>query len=85
MLGDAGGSLTSTASSMPHLDQHSALPPESIMGCDNTPRFRLFISYRVMWLLLEAAGGGDDSDYDAAADREPFKEIHCIQYFLITK
>ncbi|KAI4827016.1 hypothetical protein KUCAC02_030444, partial [Chaenocephalus aceratus] len=37
--GDAGGSLTSGASSMPHLDQHSALPPESIMGCDKTPHF----------------------------------------------
>ncbi|KAK5601960.1 hypothetical protein CRENBAI_018601, partial [Crenichthys baileyi] len=30
LLGDAGGSLTSTASSMVHLDQYSALPPEFI-------------------------------------------------------
>lgn len=37
---------------MPHLDQHSALPPESIMGCDNTPHFGLFI------IVDDGAGGG---------------------------
>lgn len=62
---------------MLHLDQHSALPPESIMGCDNTPHF--FISWRMMQLLLLAAddGGGDDDDELAGSkvDREPFIEV----------
>lgn len=51
---------------MPHLDQHSALPPESIMGCDNTHHFGLFISQWMMWLLLLAAvgGGGASGDDD---------------------
>lgn len=38
-----------------------------------------------MRLLLVAAGGGDDGDYDVVVvsemDREPFIEVRCIQYF----
>lgn len=64
---------------MPHLDQHSALPPESIMGCDNTAHFGLFISWSMSWLLLVAADGGDDGDYDVVEvskmDREPLIEV----------
>lgn len=54
---------------MLHLDQHSALPPESIMGCDNTPPFfsspfYFFLSMWMMQLLLEPAADGDGNDYD---------------------
>lgn len=70
---------------MPHLDQHSALPPESIMGSDNTPHFGLFISWWMMWPSLRAAGGSDVCDYDVVVvskmNREPFIDIQCIQYF----
>lgn len=71
---------------MPHLDQHSALPPESITACDNTPHSGLFISRWMMWLrLLAAAAAGDDGDYDVVLvsemDTEPFIEVRCIQYF----
>lgn len=70
---------------MRHLDQHSALPPESITGHDNMPHFGLIISWWMMWLLLVAAGCGDDCDYDVVLgskmDREPFIEIQCICAF----
>lgn len=71
---------------MPHLDQHSALPPESITACDNTPHSGLFISRCMMWLWpVAAASAGDDDDYDVVQvskmDTEPFIEVRCIQYF----
>lgn len=51
---------------MLHLDQHSALPPESIMGCDNTRAPPSFLSMWMMQqlLLLVAAADGDGDDYD---------------------
>lgn len=60
---------------MLHLDQHSALPPESIMGCDNTPHF--FISWRMMQLLLVAAADGGDYDElgSSKVEGEPFIEV----------
>lgn len=84
--GDAGGSLTSRASSMLHLDQHSALPLESIMGCDNTHTpffFSFFINVddaaaaaasrcRRWWQWLWWIGA-------SKVDREPLIEIWCIQ------
>lgn len=60
---------------MLHLDQHSALPPESIMGCDNTTHF--FTSWQMMQLLLVAAADGDDYDElgSSKVDGEPFIEV----------
>lgn len=41
---------------MLHLDQHSALPPESIMGCDNIPHF--------FYIMADDAAAADSGDYD---------------------
>lgn len=57
---------------MLHLDQHSALPPESIMGCDNTTHF--FITWQMMLLLLVAADDYDELG-DSKAEGEHFIEV----------
>lgn len=86
-LGTVAGPWQAGPSSMPHLDQHSALPPESItLGCDKAAHlflhlFLYFKSGRMMWPPLPAAG-----DYDAVdavqMKRDASIEVWCIlQYF----
>lgn len=51
---------------MPHLDQHSALPPESITGCDNNAPIFFFFFFKFTVDDVAAAGSllSGDGDYD---------------------
>lgn len=87
-LGTVAGPWQAGPSSMPHLDQHSALPPESItVGCDKAAHlfitlFFYFKSRRMMRPLLP--GGGDYDVVEAVQmDDDAFIEVWCIRYFLI--